>query len=99
MALKKAKGTLILSDGVAFFRAGPAPNSAAAAVGVVRIGLAPASRCFCAVTPPLTSGEWTDCTAKLRFKRLDLRFLEIGVLCVMFTKRDPGFPGISGQVD
>eukprot|EP00116_Pleurobrachia_bachei_P017018 sb/3477280/ len=34
----------------------------------------------------------------LRFKRLDLRFLEIGVLRVIFTKRDPEFPGISGQV-
>eukprot|EP00116_Pleurobrachia_bachei_P013119 sb/3473381/ len=36
--------------------------------------------------------------AKVRFKRLDLRFLEIGVLRVVFTKRDPEFPGISGQV-
>eukprot|EP00116_Pleurobrachia_bachei_P013202 sb/3473464/ len=35
---------------------------------------------------------------KVRFKRLDLRFLEIGVLRVVFTKRDPEFPGISGQV-
>eukprot|EP00116_Pleurobrachia_bachei_P016440 sb/3476702/ len=35
---------------------------------------------------------------KVRFKRLDLRFLEIGVLRVIFTKRDPEFPGISGQV-
>eukprot|EP00116_Pleurobrachia_bachei_P017537 sb/3477799/ len=35
---------------------------------------------------------------KVRFKRLDLRFLEIGVLRVVFTKRDPQFPGISGQV-
>eukprot|EP00116_Pleurobrachia_bachei_P004029 sb/3464291/ len=35
---------------------------------------------------------------KVRFKRLDLRFLEIGVLLVIFTKRDPEFPGISGQV-
>eukprot|EP00116_Pleurobrachia_bachei_P012263 sb/3472525/ len=34
----------------------------------------------------------------MRFKRLDLRFLEIGVLRVIFTKRDPQFPGISGQV-
>eukprot|EP00116_Pleurobrachia_bachei_P014077 sb/3474339/ len=34
----------------------------------------------------------------VRFKRLDLRFLEIGVLRVIFTKRDPEFPGISGQV-
>eukprot|EP00116_Pleurobrachia_bachei_P013017 sb/3473279/ len=31
----------------------------------------------------------------MRFKRLDLRFLEIGVLRVIFTKRDPEFPGIS----
>eukprot|EP00116_Pleurobrachia_bachei_P000811 sb/3461073/ len=35
---------------------------------------------------------------KVRFKRLDLRFLEIQVLRVIFTKRDPEFPGISGQV-
>eukprot|EP00116_Pleurobrachia_bachei_P015790 sb/3476052/ len=35
---------------------------------------------------------------KVRFKRLDLRFLEIGALRVIFTKRDPEFPGISGQV-
>eukprot|EP00116_Pleurobrachia_bachei_P013800 sb/3474062/ len=35
---------------------------------------------------------------KVHFKRLDLRFLEIGVLRVIFTKRDPEFPGISGQV-
>eukprot|EP00116_Pleurobrachia_bachei_P014090 sb/3474352/ len=35
---------------------------------------------------------------KVRFKRLDLRFLEIGALRVVFTKRDPEFPGISGQV-
>eukprot|EP00116_Pleurobrachia_bachei_P012608 sb/3472870/ len=34
----------------------------------------------------------------MRFKRLDLRFLEIGVLRVIFTRRDPEFPGISGQV-
>eukprot|EP00116_Pleurobrachia_bachei_P018913 sb/3479175/ len=37
-------------------------------------------------------------TRKVRFKRLDLRFLEIGVLRVILTKRDPEFPGISGQV-
>eukprot|EP00116_Pleurobrachia_bachei_P015759 sb/3476021/ len=35
---------------------------------------------------------------KVRFKRLDLTFLEIGALRVVFTKRDPEFPGISGQV-
>eukprot|EP00116_Pleurobrachia_bachei_P011783 sb/3472045/ len=35
---------------------------------------------------------------KVRIKRLDLRFLEIGALRVVFTKRDPEFPGISGQV-
>eukprot|EP00116_Pleurobrachia_bachei_P013603 sb/3473865/ len=36
---------------------------------------------------------------KLRFKRLDLRFLEIGAfLRVVFTKRDPEFPGISGLI-
>eukprot|EP00116_Pleurobrachia_bachei_P015992 sb/3476254/ len=35
---------------------------------------------------------------KVRFKRLDLRFLEIGALHVVFAKRDPEFPGISGQV-
>eukprot|EP00116_Pleurobrachia_bachei_P017375 sb/3477637/ len=35
---------------------------------------------------------------KVHFKRLDLRFLEIGVLRVIITKRDPEFPGISGQV-
>eukprot|EP00116_Pleurobrachia_bachei_P015899 sb/3476161/ len=35
---------------------------------------------------------------KVRFKRLDLRFLEIGALRVVFTKRDPEFPGMSGQV-
>eukprot|EP00116_Pleurobrachia_bachei_P017721 sb/3477983/ len=34
----------------------------------------------------------------VRFKRLDPRFLEIGVLRVIFTKKDPEFPGISGQV-
>eukprot|EP00116_Pleurobrachia_bachei_P018042 sb/3478304/ len=38
-------------------------------------------------------------SSKVRFKRLDLRFLEIGVLRVIFTKRDPEFPGISGQVE
>eukprot|EP00116_Pleurobrachia_bachei_P010689 sb/3470951/ len=36
--------------------------------------------------------------SKVRFKRLDQKFLEIGVLRVVFTKRDPEFPGISGQV-
>eukprot|EP00116_Pleurobrachia_bachei_P011258 sb/3471520/ len=36
--------------------------------------------------------------AKVRFKRIDLRFLEIGVLLVVFTKRDPEFSEISGQV-
>eukprot|EP00116_Pleurobrachia_bachei_P015179 sb/3475441/ len=40
----------------------------------------------------------TEPLAKVRFKRLDLRFLEIGALRVVFTKRDPEFPGISGQV-
>eukprot|EP00116_Pleurobrachia_bachei_P015508 sb/3475770/ len=35
---------------------------------------------------------------EVRFKRLDLRFLETGVLRVIFTKRDPEIPGISGQV-
>eukprot|EP00116_Pleurobrachia_bachei_P013130 sb/3473392/ len=33
----------------------------------------------------------------VRFKRLDLKFLEIGAMRVVFTKRDPEFPGISGQ--
>eukprot|EP00116_Pleurobrachia_bachei_P004995 sb/3465257/ len=36
--------------------------------------------------------------SSVRFKRLDLRFLEIQGLRVIFTKRDPEFPGISGQV-
>eukprot|EP00116_Pleurobrachia_bachei_P016449 sb/3476711/ len=41
---------------------------------------------------------FTTKQAKVRFKRLDLRFLEIQALRVVFTKRDPEFPGISGQV-
>eukprot|EP00116_Pleurobrachia_bachei_P015871 sb/3476133/ len=35
---------------------------------------------------------------KVRFKRLDLRFLQIGALLVVFTKRDLEFPGVAGQV-
>eukprot|EP00116_Pleurobrachia_bachei_P016124 sb/3476386/ len=34
----------------------------------------------------------------LRFKRLDLRFLEIKWRSVYLLKGDPEFPGISGQV-
>ena len=45
---------------------------------------------------PLVSPE--PCYTKVRFKRLDPRFLEIGALRVVFTKRDPDFQGISGQV-
>eukprot|EP00116_Pleurobrachia_bachei_P016554 sb/3476816/ len=37
-------------------------------------------------------------TRQVAMVRLDLRFLEIGVLHIVFTKRDPEFPGISGQV-
>eukprot|EP00116_Pleurobrachia_bachei_P013565 sb/3473827/ len=37
-------------------------------------------------------------STKVHFKRLDLRFLEIQELRVILTKRDPEFPGISGQV-
>eukprot|EP00116_Pleurobrachia_bachei_P001227 sb/3461489/ len=50
------------------------------------------------ISANLEFGEELANAAKVRFKRLDLRFLEIGVLRVIFTKRDPEFPGISGQV-
>eukprot|EP00116_Pleurobrachia_bachei_P015787 sb/3476049/ len=100
-----------VSNGTMMENSKPGTDILAIATGTIKCGnkeghRPPGEAGWFVNTPYVGRTQWVRYKVRVKpipiiavcFKRLDLIFLEIGVLRDIFTKRDPEFPGISGQV-